>query len=324
MTKIASHARIPFFPSARSLQGARLDNWREEIKGRRRDVVLEYREFSATISSEIIMRAGKLFDKLEGMTIAHRLRFLGVEDLIISGAYEKLGETPLNHPAREIRDMLCWVPGGQKLKVCLLINSSTEHDGFRLYARQVVQEGSNATSESFSLERDWSAPPPMRPGLIPESKKLYERFGGDPVTVRLNGRPCHRRLFIGSLVVQPDQRPDIGCVLNLGEESSQWVKEGNLPDSDRWVNKGEGPHGMSLEEIRSEAQWVIERLEAGERVLIHCVAGLNRSATICCAVLILLEGLSAEAALERVREHHLWARPDSNHWLKLRWLAEKK
>jgi len=50
------------------------------------------------------------------------------------------------------------------------------------------------------------------------------------------------------------------------------------------------------------------------------VAGMNRSTTICCAVLILLEGLSAEAALERVREHHPWARPDSHHWLTLRWL----
>jgi dual specificity phosphatase 12 len=66
---------------------------------------------------------------------------------------------------------------------------------------------------------------------------------------------------------------------------------------------------------------VIEHLKNKQRVLVHCVAGMNRSTTICCAVLILLEGLSAEAALERVREHHPWARPDSHHWLMLRWLA---
>lgn len=35
----------------------------------------------------------------------------------------------------------------------------------------------------------------------------------------------------------------------------------------------------------------------------------------------LLEGLSAEAALARVRKTHPWARPDSRHWLKLRWLG---
>jgi protein-tyrosine phosphatase len=110
--------------------------------------------------------------------------------------------------------------------------------------------------------------------------------------------------------------------LNLGEEASKWVKAENSPACDRWANKGEGPEGMKVDEIRHEAEWAVERLKAGERVLIHCVAGMNRSSTICCAVLMLLEGLSAEKALERVREHHPWARPDSNHWLALRWLEK--
>lgn len=78
---------------------------------------------------------------------------------------------------------------------------------------------------------------------------------------------------------------------------------------------------MTVEEICEEADWVTEHLKNNQRVLVHCVAGMNRSTTVCCAVLILLEGLSAEAALERVREHHPWARPDSHHWLALRWLA---
>jgi hypothetical protein len=38
--------------------------------------------------------------------------------------------------------------------------------------------------------------------------------------------------------------------------------------------------------------------------------------------LILLEGMSAEDALARVRDHHPWAKPDSHHWLALRWLSE--
>jgi len=77
---------------------------------------------------------------------------------------------------------------------------------------------------------------------------------------------------------------------------------------------------MSVNEIREEAEWVIGHLRNGRSVLVHCVAGMNRSATICCAVLMLHENLSAEAALERVREHHPWARPDVHHWLALRWL----
>ena len=78
---------------------------------------------------------------------------------------------------------------------------------------------------------------------------------------------------------------------------------------------------MRVAEIMAESRWVIERLKAGKRVLVHCAAGMNRSATICCGVLITLEGLTAEDALERVRRHHPWARPDPFHWLNLRWLA---
>jgi protein-tyrosine phosphatase len=51
---------------------------------------------------------------------------------------------------------------------------------------------------------------------------------------------------------------------------------------------------------------------------------MNRSATVCCAALILLEGLPAEAALARVRERHPGAWPDPYHWFLLRWLAEHR
>jgi hypothetical protein len=62
----------------------------------------------------------------------------------------------------------------------------------------------------------------------------------------------------------------------------------------------------------------------GKRVLVHCSAGFNRSVTVCCTVLMRLETLSAEEALTRVREHHPWARPDSHHWLRLRWMAHTR
>jgi protein-tyrosine phosphatase len=116
----------------------------------------------------------------------------------------------------------------------------------------------------------------------------------------------------------------VDAVLNLGEEASLWVKGTQIHQNDRAINRGEGSSGMAVPEICEEAQWVIERLEQNQRVLVHCVAGMNRSVTIGCAVLMLLEGLSAQAALERVRQHHPWARPDSHHWLALRWLEKNK
>jgi len=79
-----------------------------------------------------------------------------------------------------------------------------------------------------------------------------------------------------------------------------------------------------VDEIREEANWVIDHLKKDESVLVHCVAGMNRSTTICCATLMLLEGLTAEDALKRVREQHPWAKPDTHHWLGLRWLEKNR
>jgi hypothetical protein len=175
--------------------------------------------------------------------------------------------------------------------------------------------------ETVDFERDWSSTPLPLPGIVPQPFELHQQFGGDPITLHLNGSTYERSLFIGGLDEQDHTRPDVDAVLNLSEYASVWVTDKVVPAQDRWATKGEGFVGMSLPDIVSEAEWVIARLRQGQSVLVHCTAGQNRSATICCATLILLEGLSAEAALERVRQQHPWARPDAHHWLKLKWLA---
>ena len=81
---------------------------------------------------------------------------------------------------------------------------------------------------------------------------------------------------------------------------------------------------MDAAELAEEGQWVIERLQAGKRVLVHCTAGMNRSVSVSCATLIQLENLTAEAALQRIHTHHPWARPDAQHWLALRWLGQQR
>ncbi len=167
--------------------------------------------------------------------------------------------------------------------------------------------------------RDWSSPPLLPARLVPRPQRLHQRYGGDPITFQFNGRAFQRRLFVGGMEHQSDQRPDVQAVLNLSEDENRWP----LTEADRRAEKGEGSQGMNIAEIVAEAQWVVDRLQAGQRVLVHCSGGLNRSVTICCAVLIRLENLSAEEALNRVREYHPWARPDSHHWLKLRWLAQR-
>jgi hypothetical protein len=195
-------------------------------------------------------------------------------------------------------------------------------ENLMFFANRVVYKRLPQEASPFTLERDWCPPPPMPDRLIPQPNSLHRRFGGDPITLHLGSRPYHHRLFVGGLEVQGYERPQVDVVFNVGEKPSNWIKNEKPNPEDRWDNKGEGSDGMSIEVIREEANWVAQRLRENKRVLVHCVAGMNRSSTICCAVLILLEGLTAEQALERVREHHPWARPDSGHWLKLRWLAK--
>ncbi|PWH11759.1 MAG: hypothetical protein DDG60_16665 [Anaerolineae bacterium] len=162
----------------------------------------------------------------------------------------------------------------------------------------------------------------MKTGYVPEPQGLYQKFAGDPVTVFIKGKPHHRLLFVGGVETQSRQRPQVDAVLNLGEEPSLWAKSGEQHPADRWVQKGEGKDAMTIAEIRGEAQWVVEHLLAGKKVLVHCVAGMNRSAAVACAAVMLLEGISAEEALERVRTHHPWSRPDPSHWIRLRAMSK--
>ena len=321
MPRPIQHPRITSLPVPEPIGAGRLDSFFTEKHGTRLDAVLEYHALVQSMPAELFQRDGKVFEHTQGFFIPRRLRFLGVERLEIFGLYQNLEHLPLEDEARIIVDLLNWQARGDQLYFFMQYGPSTATPELRFYARRAVPERRAGEPIPVTFERDWSSTPPMPPRLVPQPRALYRRFGGDPVTIHLDGKIHHRRLFIGSLEVQAEERPDVHAVLNLGEEPSRWAKDDFSHESDRWQNKGEGSQGMSADEIRAEAGWVIERLRSGQRILVHCAAGMNRSATICCAVLILLEGISAEAALERLRENHPWARPDSHHWLALRWIA---
>jgi protein-tyrosine phosphatase len=150
-----------------------------------------------------------------------------------------------------------------------------------------------------------------------------KRYGGHPVEVRLRGKSERRRLFVGGrertahrarllrarpavdVIVNVCDRPDLGEI---------WTAD------DVWRPHGEGPFGYTVAALRAEAGEVAQLLLAGKRVLVHCVAGVNRAPTLCVAILMLLEGLTARAALARVRQHRWMAFPDPWHWRALRLL----
>lgn len=51
-------------------------------------------------------------------------------------------------------------------------------------------------------------------------------------------------------------------------------------------------------------EYVVDALERGDSVLVHCSMGVNRSVAIVSAALGIVEGVSAGVAIERVRERH--------------------
>jgi hypothetical protein len=316
-----NHSRIIQYPFAASMQGALLDSYEEEWRGEKLFVPLNIRLFERTSPSELFERDQIVYERVHGRYAPVQLRFSGVSDLKNRDFFINITKYPQDDPGRTIEDMLSWRQPGRQDTLYLFAMQAPQAESLMFFARHVNYEKVSQATSPDTLERDWCPPPPMPGRLIPQPKRLHQRFGGDPITFHIDSRAWHRRLFIGGLEAQGNERPQVDIVFNVGEKPSNWVKDNRTHPSDRWDNKGEGFDGMSTAVILEEAKWVADCLRKNQRVLVHCVAGMNRSSTICCAALILLEGLTAEQALERVREHHPWARPDSGHWLKLRWLA---
>lgn len=310
-------AHLLAFPGGQSPAGGYLDSLRLEGHGRRTDLFLDYHELRISAPPLLSERDGKPWEQVQGIYQPRRLYFREVNLIEGQGLPAHLEALPPGQPAPFLGSALAWsaFPGQNDY----LFNVRLEAEPWLRFTAQNCRALERDGAELPALvSRDWSPPPLSPTRLVPNPRKLRQRYGGDPVTIHLDGRALQRQLFIGSVDIQGERRPDVHTVLNVGEEPSRWPMD---PTRDRWENKGEGSQGMGVGEIAREAHWVIERLRAGQRLLVHCAAGMNRSATLCCAVLILLEGLSAEAALERLRQRHPWGKPDSFHWLALRWLA---
>lgn len=310
--------RIIRHPFAHLMQGARLDSFEED--GNEIHMQVQGLEI---LESELFERDGVILERVNARHIPLKLSFSEIQHLKRADFFTALDGYPLDDPSRTIAFMHSWVQPGMEAIFHMFGLRGPVDANMNFFAGEVAHEQDEA-GPPFTFERGWSPSPPMPAGEVPQPIEIHDRFGGDPVKFRLNGKVIEDKLFVGGLESQPEFRPEIDAVLNLGEKPSVWVKDGRLQPGDRTVEKGEGSQGMSVEEIREEADWVIQRLQKDESVLIHCVAGMNRSTTVCCAVLMRLEGLTAEQALQRVYENHPWAKPDSHHWLMLRWLEKNR
>jgi hypothetical protein len=251
-----------------------------------------------------------------------RLRFQQASWLWRTGPFEQFDALPPEHGARRLFGVLHSRQHGAG--EFYLVSTDTPDPGvLGLRARSAKLERGDGDAQPTEVLRRWAPTPPVPTGTVPHRPALYRRFGGDPISIHLGRRVFHRRLFIGGLHHQHENRPTIDAVLNLCGVESMWHARTGRHITDRFSCRGEGAVGMRPGDLLDEASWVVNRLRAGQQVLVHCYAGFNRSTTVCCAALMLLEGLSAEEALARVRVHHPLAWPDPYHWFALRWLQHQ-
>jgi hypothetical protein len=331
MPKISSRARYFPFPHNDLLFDARLDAIREEPSqtakrgggrgnrsGSQSDFLFDLFAFTPLSPVEPHEVDGRPHELVSGEYRPLRLRFIRAEWIMHTGPYERPDALPDDDHTRRIFSV---IHGHEpKLGEYYWVQSGAPKGAYILRARGCALEEREGERTRATVVRRWSPPPPHASGLVPHHPMMHHRYAGDPVSIRLDGRTLRHRLFIGGLHHQRAERPAVDHVLNLCGVENHWVALAGRHPADRYNCKGEMSDGMGADELLEEAGWVVERLRGGRCVLVHCYAGINRSSSVCCAALMLLEGISADEALARVRERHPAAWPDPYHWFVLRGL----
>ena len=313
-------ARVYAFPYASQLFDAHIDAIYEEHAARHTDLVVDLQTFHELAAPEPRMIEGRPYELARGEYRPMRLRFTRAKILRRTGQFKRFDELPQDDHARHLFGVL-YARRHDIGNSYLLGTAATEAGELLLSAKSCVLEERIGPSRLADVLRSWARTPDTPAGLVPHRPAIYRRSGGDPIAIRLRGRLLRNRLFIGGLHHQREERPMVDHVLNLCGVENPWCSWHGWHPQDRFAHKGEMALGMDPDDLLAEAHWIVERLHAGKRVLVHCYAGINRSSSVCCAALILLEGLTAEQALARIRETHPVAWPDPYHWFLLRWLA---
>ncbi|HEY7835633.1 MAG TPA: dual specificity protein phosphatase [Ktedonobacterales bacterium] len=290
----------------------------------RRDLCVDFWAFHVHERTVPLLIDNQPWEIARGERVPLRLRFEGVRWLRHGGVFADLAAfaaLPADHSARRLFAVTHLRLPGQEPMYWFYTDTLSAYDVFCLRAAGCVLEARPGAAFPVVERRRWAPRPPTLDRLVPLPRTLHRRYGGDPIAIQLGRRRFRERLFIGGFHHQHAERPLVDHVLNLTSDPHPWNAAYGRHPGDRYAPKLEAQEGMGGAELLGEAAWVAERLRAGRRVLVHCVAGVNRSSTVCCAALMLLEGLSAEAALARVRERHPEAAPDPYYWFLLRWLA---
>jgi hypothetical protein len=322
MPRSSSRVHILPFPFDAELFDARLLAIEVMPGSTGTDILMTFDSFQPESAPEASSLSGRPAERLSGIRVPMRLRFINAAWLRKTGVYAEFDTLPYDHSARQVFGIQrSYRPA---IGEYFWVTTAAIEPGELLVQAESCQLEAvpSATSRPVEILRRWAPVPAPMPVRIPHRPALYRRYGGDPITFQLGRRSYARRLFIGGLYHQQEERPTVHHVLNLCGVENPWYSRSGESEQDRRVERGEMAAGMDAMDIFQEAAWVTERLRAGRRVLVHCYAGINRSSTVCCAALMFLEGISPEEALARVRQYHPLAWPDPYHWFTLLWMSQ--
>ena len=105
----------------------------------------------------------------------------------------------------------------------------------------------------------------------------------------------------------PTSKDEIKWLQEQGVKSIVTIRE--VPLDDDWVDEMKYLHVLSddmgvpsFDDLKNSVEYVYERIQNNEPVMVHCLAGLGRTGTILACYLIKYEKMSAEDAINPVRE----------------------
>jgi dual specificity protein phosphatase-like protein len=322
MASRAKQTRYFDFPYSQDVFDSYIERM-AEVAGPRRssEIHLDVRLLRPLGEIQLEEADGHHWEVVRAERAPYRLRFTRARWGRRTGHFADLAALPADHGGRRLFEIVHLRFPAEPRCYYLLTDLDEIGSEASIHAADCLLEPRPGPITMEEARRRWAWRPPNPTGAVATRPALHPRYGGDPIAIHLGRQLYRRRLFIGGLRHQSEERPQVDHVLNLCEMENAWCAVSGQHPNDRFTTKGEMVVGMRADELLAEAAWVVERLRAGRRVLVHCWGGINRSASVCCAALMLLEGLAPEDALARVREHHAEASPDPYHWFVLGRLA---